>query len=134
VDALVTAAFGSVCAGGTPGRPPKGDFLVFKKERGSWQHQYRLAAALAWTPPWPAAICVTEGVSEAGRYVDSSGKEVGRGYETTWQVRLLRLSDGKTFETSVYGAPPGEATVYRGRAHGSGDPTSKLAAWLQTIH
>jgi hypothetical protein len=131
-DAEVTRAFGSVCDTRRAETPPSADLLVFTKtsgKAGAWQHSYDRRARIAsrWTPPWKAAVCIEESHRVVGTY--GSGYMAARGYQTTWKVQLVRLSDGKKFGTKVSQRPP---SVSRSRYAEFGDPIGELSSWLNS--
>jgi hypothetical protein len=136
VDERVTAAFAGACAaGGLNGRLPAAKLLAFMKgSQGGWSHSYETLAKIDWDPPWKAALCIDESVSKVGDYVTATGERLlGGAKATIWSVRLVRLEDGKSFETRVYAAPPEQTTGSHGLAEAYGNPVPKLQEWLKTI-
>jgi hypothetical protein len=137
LDKLVTPAFGTLCDETGPARRlPAADLVVFT-QRGNpaaWKSDYAKGRSLKWRPPWKAALCIITGSQKVGDYVDNDKRTVGAGYASSWQVRLVRLDTGQSFEKSVYAAPPSRIRAVAGiEAGGSGDPTDDLVRWLQTI-
>lgn len=135
-DEEVTHSFRSVCTSGKlTGSPPRGGVLVFIREDKGWQHSSPHLASLTrgWTAPWPAAFCIESSSRLSGSYSSRGGVYVpgaARAYDVTWRVRLIRLTDGKTFSTTVSaGAPASIAGDQTFDARGN--PTAELQKWLK---
>jgi hypothetical protein len=140
-DELVAVALASVCDGQAAPRLPAGDAFFFKRKDGitsgepssRWAHSYASAKSVSPSSPWKLALCVVERSSKVGDYTDKTGRTVGSAYSTTWDVRVVRLDSGQTWQRSFYAAPPRETTSYGGSAYGSGNPASQVADWLKTL-
>jgi hypothetical protein len=134
-DSLVTAALARVCKDEKPQLGlPSGDLVVFERSASTeWRHSYATLARLAWSPPWKAALCIASSAKLVGSYVDKSGKDLGGAYETRWDVRLVRLDDGRVLTNSLATSPPQRTQSYGGFATDSGDPTPQLVQWLKTV-
>ena len=119
-------AFAPVCDGERPVAPPRGRVVVFFRVEGGWQsrYDYPFFGKLHRASKWQGVICIEERRDVAQTYYDNTVAIM-----VTWKVRLVRLSDMKTFTTSVSDSPAPQA----GRREVLGDPGPALLRWVSRL-
>jgi hypothetical protein len=119
--------FAPVCDGARPVATPRGKAVVFFRVEGGWQsrYEYPFFGELHRASPWQGVMCIEE-----EKTVDHLFWDNARATRVTWKTRLIRLSDMKTFKTTVSDAPP----ILRPQEFPSGDvlgdPRKALLRWV----
>ena len=140
-DDTLTAALAPICDG-KPVPPTMADVLFFDRSADTkkggftpWRHSYlSLGEFQKLTLGWKIALCVTSSSRSVGTYVDSAGRHVGTAYSSSWNVHVVRLEDGKTWDRSFSASPPQSTTSYGGVALGGyASPAGQVKEWLKTL-
>jgi hypothetical protein len=99
--------------------------LVLIREKGhQWEYTTELQSDVSegWSPESEYLICVDQAREEVGTYGMRSA------YRTTWQVRVVRLSDGTVWKNSFTEHPPASVSG----AWSDPVPLAQLTTWLRT--
>jgi hypothetical protein len=122
--------FAPVCDGERPLAPPRGIVVAFFRVDGAWRsrYEYPFFGELHRTSKWPGVMCIEEKTALDHRFWDNAAAMT-----VTWKVRLVRLSDMKTFTTTVSDPPP----ILRPQESRSGDvfgdPRKGLLRWVSRL-
>jgi hypothetical protein len=131
-DVMAEKVFGLICRGGRPESPPNVDLLFFDDEVPLGQQGWRFSKErlgkvnMLWIPPWKSVLCVETKKEIVGHY---GSEPLASAQKVTWNIRLVRISDGKEFKTQVSADPPEEGDAKWGAA---GDPMPLLIDWLKS--
>jgi hypothetical protein len=121
--------FASVCEGERRLAPPRGMIAVFFRVDGAWRsrYEYPFFGELHRASSWPGVMCIEE-----RRELDHTFWDNAVAVTVTWKVRLVRLSDMKTFATTISDSPPLlRPQEFRGDMFG--DPRPGLLRWVSRL-
>jgi hypothetical protein len=122
--------FAAVCDGERPLAPPRGTVVVFFRVDGAWRsrYEYPFFGELHRASKWPGVMCIEEEKTLDHRFWDNAVA-----ITVKWKVRLVRLSDMKTFKTTVSDTPPILRPQDLPSGDMFGDPRKGLLRWVSRL-
>lgn len=142
-DGWPVRQFAGLCAGGKPTAEASTlrlaaniAVLSFNERIDAWEAAFRVEENWLAEPilAWPGVLCLKNSYTPVGHYVDKEGKPVGRdANRRTTAAVLVRLADGRRFETSVSVEPPPKAPGQFSPYAEIGDTDPLVKDWLRKV-
>jgi hypothetical protein len=89
--------------------------------------------AEGWSKTWKGVGCVTVTHKKVGSYSENPLWEgSSKAYQSTWDVRVIRLPDGKTFQTRLTADPP-QVMAANHSGDVRADATPQMQEWLRGL-